>query len=115
MSDGTSALTFREPVEFRVRRVLQVTLDGQPVNYLNELEWAQGALWANVWTTDEIVRIDPTSGRVTAVVDASGLIDRESRPANNVLNGIAYREETASFLVTGKYWPELFEVDFLPR
>jgi glutamine cyclotransferase len=87
-----------------------VTQDGQPLVHLNELECAGGAIWANVWLTDRIVRIDPTSGVVTAVVDASNL--KRPRTAG-VLNGIAYDPAAGTFLLTGKHWPRMYEVRFV--
>jgi len=79
---------------------------------LNELEWAEGRLWANVWMTDEIVGIDATTGRVEVVVDGSSLLDADARREADVLNGIAYVPARKTFLLTGKYWPTLFEVRF---
>ncbi len=114
MSDGSDQLVFRDPATFAARRALRVTLEDNPVTRLNELECAAGAVWANVWQTDAIVRIDPRDGRVTAVVDASGLLTADERGAADVLNGIAWMPESGHFLVTGKYWPWLFEVAFDP-
>lgn len=114
MSDGSERLVFRDPASFAAQRSVRVTLEGNPVTQLNELECVAGAVWANVWQTDTIVRIDPRDGRVTAVVDASGLLTAEERRAANVLNGIAWMPESGHFLLTGKYWPWLFEVVFDP-
>jgi glutaminyl-peptide cyclotransferase len=92
-----------------------VRLDGRPVERLNELECVDGTVWANVWLTDTIVAIDPSTGAVTAVVDASGLLaDRSTMGDEDVLNGIAHDPETGRFLLTGKRWPVLFEVVFEP-
>jgi glutamine cyclotransferase len=110
MSDGTARLAFRDPGSFRVTGEVQVEAAGEPLQSLNELEWVDGAIWANVWRRDELVRIDPGSGRVTGRVDASGLLTPEERLAADVLNGIAFRRESGTFLLTGKYWPKLFEV-----
>ncbi len=113
MSDGSAWLAFRDPKTFEVRRRVRVTLHGRPVDRLNELECVEGAVFANVWTTDHIVRIDPASGRVTALVDASGLLSSEERAGRaDVLNGIAWVPEWERFLITGKRWPWLFEVRF---
>lgn len=114
MSDGSDRLVFRDPATFAARRSVRVTHEGKPVTQLNELECVAGAVWANVWQTDAIVRIDPRDGRVTAVVDASGLLTADERPAADVLNGIAFMPESGHFLLTGKYWPWLFEVVFEP-
>lgn len=112
MSDGSDQLVFRDPATFAVRRAVRVTLEGNPVTRLNELECAEGAVWANVWQEEVLVRIDPGDGRVTAVVDARGLLAAEERGGVDVLNGIAWMPENGHFLITGKYWPWLFEVDF---
>jgi glutaminyl-peptide cyclotransferase len=114
LSDGTHVLTFLDPGDLSVRRKLAVRLRGAPRDRLNELEWVDGAVWANVYQTDEIVRIDPATGEVTAVVDASGLLDRSQSRRAEVLNGIAHLDERGSFLLTGKYWPSSFEVVFEP-
>ncbi len=115
MSDGTSMLTFRNPETFRIERRLEVRRGETPVDNLNELECVDGAVWANVWLTDDIVRIDPATGRVTGLVDASGLLTRDDRFGADVLNGIAYVPERDRFLITGKRWPWLFEVSFVPE
>jgi glutaminyl-peptide cyclotransferase len=93
---------------------VDVTWKKQELAFINELECAQGWIFANVLGRDEILRIDPSSGEVTAVVDASGLLSPEERRDADVLNGIAYREETGTFLLTGKLWPALFEVELVP-
>jgi glutamine cyclotransferase len=119
-SDGTSRLTWRDPQSFAPLGHLQVTLDGRPFGRLNELELVDGALWANVWPTDDIVRIDPATGRVTARVDASALSREAAQLAAgtglrvDALNGIAWRPESRTFLLTGKWWPVLFEVEMIP-
>lgn len=115
MSDGSSELVFREPSSLAESRRIQVTLDGHPVKRLNELECVDGQVWANVWMTEELLRIDPASGRVTATVDARGLLEPSERRGTDVLNGIAYRPETGTFLITGKLWPRIFEVVFEPE
>ena len=115
MSDGSSTLTFRDAATFAETSRIRVTLDGAPLPSLNELECVGGDIYANVWQTDDIVRIDAASGRVTARIDARGLLAPDERPDADVLNGIAYRPEAGTFLVTGKLWPKLFEVRFVPR
>jgi glutaminyl-peptide cyclotransferase len=115
MSDGTSTLRFRDRSTFAEVGRVEVTFNGDAVPRLNELECVDGAVYANVWQTDAIVRIDPGSGEITAVVDASGLIDDSERvDSNAVLNGIAYDDATDTFLITGKRWPAMFEVRFVP-
>lgn len=113
-SDGSSTLTFHDPDTFAVTGALDVRLDGQPVEELNELECVDGVAWANVWQTDTIVRIDLGSGEVTGVVDAAGLLDPEEAAGADVLNGIAAVPGSDTFYLTGKLWPTLFEVRFVP-
>jgi glutamine cyclotransferase len=115
LSDGTPRLRFLDPVSFRVERTVEVTRAGRPVAALNELEWARGELLANVWQTDEILRIDPASGKVRGVVDCAGLLPAaDRRPDTDVLNGIAYDAEADRLFLTGKCWPKLFEVRLRP-
>ena len=112
-SDGTDRLRFHDPVTFAEQGSVAVTLNGAPVTQLNELECVGGQVWANVWQTDRIVRIDPATGQVTAVVDAAGLLDPARRAAADVLNGIAaVPGGDGEFLVTGKLWPVTFRVRF---
>jgi len=113
-SDGTDRLRFHDPVTFAEQGSVAVTRDGTPVTQLNELECVDGQVWANVWQTDRIVRIDPASGNVTAEVDASGLLDPARRAETDVLNGIAAVPGTdGEFLLTGKLWPATFRVRFV--
>jgi glutamine cyclotransferase len=111
-SDGTDRLRFHDPATFAEQGSVAVTLDGAPVTQLNELECVDGQVWANVWRTDRIVRIDPATGRVTAVVDAAGLLDPARRADADVLNGIAALPG-GEFLLTGKLWPATFRVRFV--
>lgn len=113
MSDGSDRLVFRDPETFTARRAVRVREAGRPVGDLNELECVDGAVWANIWQTDRIVRVDPRDGRVTATVDASGLLTAEERWGVDVLNGIAWIPERRRFVITGKLWPHLFEVEFV--
>lgn len=113
-SDGSSRLTFRSPVDFSPQRELAVLRGGKPQFYLNELEWVNGEIWANVWQSDEILRIDARTGEVTASLDASQLLTPEERRRADVLNGIAWDPERKLFLITGKYWPKLFAVALRP-
>lgn len=113
MSDGSSTLTFRDPVTFEETGTVDITLEGEPVYSINELECVDGQVWANLWQTDQIVRIDPATGEVGAVVDASGLLSPEEAGGADVLNGIAAAEEEGTFYVTGKHWPKLFLVRFV--
>lgn len=112
MSDGSSRLTVRRPDDFAVIRTVNVTMEGQPLEQLNELECVDGAVYANVWMQDIIVRIDAASGRVTARIDAGNLLAPMERQGVDVLNGIAYDASDRTFLITGKLWPKLFRVRF---
>jgi glutaminyl-peptide cyclotransferase len=119
MSDGTPVLTFRDPASFEPVGTVEVTRDGQPLAQINELECVGDQVWANVWMTDEIVRIDPASGAVGAVVDAAGLLSDQERVGTDVLNGIAAAPGFGggpedAFLITGKLWPWVFKVRFVP-
>jgi glutaminyl-peptide cyclotransferase len=113
MSDGSETLTFRDPETFDPVDTVRVMLRGRPQTNLNELECVDGAVYANVWQHDYIVRIDPTSGRVTHQIDASGLLSREEARGVDVLNGIAHNPERDTFYITGKWWPKMFEVRFV--
>ncbi len=115
MSDGSSTLTFRDPKTMEVHRRVTVRENGIPVRMLNELECVGPQVYANLWRRQEIVRIDPSTGNVTASIDARGLLSREAASRADVLNGIAYRPDTETFLLTGKLWPAVFEVEFIPR
>lgn len=111
MSNGSSSLKFINPKDFTVVRTLEV-MDGKtPVKNLNELEWIDGQIFANVYQTDRIARISPDDGQVTGWLDLSGLKKQLTKPNRaDVLNGIAYDPATGHFLVTGKYWPQMFEI-----
>nr|WP_306436865.1 glutaminyl-peptide cyclotransferase [Rhodococcus sp. 06-1059B-a] len=116
MSDGSSTLTFRDPATFDATGEVSVTREGNPLSNLNELECAEdGSVYANVWKTFDIARIDPQTGAVTAMIDARPLWDAmtdEERAGADVLNGIAQIPGTDRFLVTGKLWPTMYEVEF---
>lgn len=116
LSNGTANLYRIDPATFRRERSVTVTWQGEPVRFLNELEWIDGKIWANVYTTDQIIIIDPESGRVEGVVDLSGLLpDNERTPLTDVLNGIAYDETNQRILVTGKRWPKLYEIELIKQ
>ena len=111
LSDGSSTLRFIEASDFTVVRRLRVTENGLPLRKLNELEYVAGQIFANVYGSDRIVRIDPKSGQVTASIDLKILRSHLPLPHQaEVLNGIAFDAATGNFLVTGKYWPKLFEL-----
>jgi len=111
MSDGSDVLTFRDPQTFAPTRKINVTLNGRSLNQLNELEWIDGEVWANVWQTDLIVRIDPETGQVKSFLDLTGLLPRNLRTGKeDVLNGIAYDKTQHRIFISGKLWPRLFEI-----
>lgn len=113
MSDGTASLTVRRATDFGVARVVEVTMDGQPLDDLNELECVEGAVYANVWMRDLIVRIDAGTGRVTERIEVPNLLSPLERQGVDVLNGLAYDRSDQTFLITGKLWPKLFRVRFV--
>jgi glutamine cyclotransferase len=116
MSDGSSTLRFVNPDNFTVEQTIKVTANGQPVERLNELEYVDGEIFANIWETDKIVRIDPHSGKVVGSIDLTGLLPASDRtPETDVLNGIAYDAATGRLFLTGKLWPKVFEVKLLKR
>lgn len=115
MSDGTQQLRFLDPATLKETGRLNVTEQGRPVERLNELEYIKGEIWANIWQSDEIVRIDPKSGRVTGRIDLSGLLKPEEAARADVLNGIAYDAKADRIFVTGKLWPRLFEIRLKPK
>jgi glutamine cyclotransferase len=114
MSDGSARLTFRDPGDFHVTGSVTVTDRGRPRDQLNELECVGDSVYANVWHSDEILRIDAAGGQVSARIDASGLLTPAQRRRADVLNGIAAYPGTDQFLITGKLWPSLFRVRFVP-
>lgn len=111
MSDGTDELRFLDPETRNVVRRVKVRAGKRPVHRLNELEYINGAIWANVWRSDHLVRIAPDSGQVTAVLDLTALYPASERVSSEaVLNGIAHDAATDRLFVTGKYWPRLYEI-----
>lgn len=109
MSDGSAELRFLDPQNFRELRRLRVTAGGKPVAQLNELEWVDGEIYANVWQSDRIARIDPKTGHVKAWINLAGLLPQRNG-SDDVLNGIAYDAKRKRLFVTGKLWPRLFEI-----
>jgi glutamine cyclotransferase len=116
MSNGSNVIVFRDPETFLPVRQIEVHDNGTQIASLNELEWVDGEIWANVYTTDWIVRIDPETGAVTGWIDLAGLLllDRDDA-LPGPLNGIAWDAETDRLFVTGKNWPTLFEIDLIER
>jgi len=120
MDDGTPELRFWDPETLKETRRLTVTADGTPVRNLNELEWVKGEIFANIWETDRIARIDPKTGKVVGWIDCSGLLSDSDRVQSgsfetDVLNGIAYDAEHDRLFVTGKRWPKLFEIKLVKK
>ncbi len=110
MSDGSAELRFLDPVTFAERRRLMVTDGGLPVPHLNEVEFVKGEVYANIWQTNFIARIDPASGVVIGWIDLTGLLSAADSRGVDVMNGIAYDAGHDRLFVTGKLWPKLFEV-----
>jgi glutamine cyclotransferase len=116
MSDGTPNITVRDPATFAPRRSIVVRNEGRPVDFLNELEWIDGRLWANVYTSTEIVIIDPSDGRVEGIVDFSDIISQLTvTSSTDVMNGIAHDAATGRVWVTGKRWNRLFEIEIIKK
>lgn len=114
MSDGSSILQLRDPESMALLGEVSVLKDGRPVQRLNELECVGSDIYANLWQENEILRIDAKTGRVTASIDASGLLSPSEARRADVLNGIAYKPDSQTFLLTGKLWPHVFEVELAP-
>ncbi len=112
MSDGTADIRFWDPETLKETGRITVTDQGQPVKNVNELEWIKGEIYANVWQTSRIARIDPNNGKVIAWIDLTGLLSKADEASGrvDVLNGIAYDAEHDRLFVTGKKWPKLFEI-----
>ncbi|MBC8101100.1 MAG: glutaminyl-peptide cyclotransferase [Cytophagales bacterium] len=112
LSDGTSQIRFLDPVSLKVQRTIRVTFaDSLPLDRLNELEYIDGEIYANVWKTDSIARINPQTGRVTSWIDLTGLLPvSEQTSETDILNGIAYDPAGKRLFVTGKLWPKVYEI-----
>jgi glutamine cyclotransferase len=111
LSDGTNKIRFIDPQSFRVLRSIEVYDHGQPLTELNELEYIKGEIYANIWHSEKVVRIDPVSGKILAWIDLAGLRRPEDgADSDNVLNGIAYDEKNDRLFVTGKRWSKLYEI-----
>jgi glutaminyl-peptide cyclotransferase len=115
MSDGTEYLRFLDPATFAERKRIRVLAGGSPLKNLNELEYVKGEVFANVWQTDYVARIDPASGAVKSYVDFRGLLTPREASSADVLNGIAYDAAGDRLFITGKLWPKLFEVKLAPK
>lgn len=116
LSDGTPYIYFLDPQTFAVRSSRKVTMAGKPLTFLNELEYINGQIWANVYTHDYIVIIDPATGNVTGRIDCKGLLPNSLRkPTTDVLNGIACNPATGEIYLTGKYWPKMYKVKLVEK
>jgi len=114
MSDGTSTLHFLDPETFEEISQIEVSANDIPVIRINELEYIQGEIYANIWQTERIARIDPLTGQVTGWIDLKGILSPEDNSETvDVLNGIAYDAENDRLFVTGKFWPKLFEIELM--
>jgi glutaminyl-peptide cyclotransferase len=119
MDDGTARIRIWDPETLRETGHITVTDEGKPVEQLNELEWVKGEIYANIWETDRIARIDPRTGKVVGWIDLTGLLSPSDidplHAGENVLNGIAYDAEHDRLFVTGKCWPKLFEIKLVKK
>ena len=113
ISNGSARLQYINPLTFKPERSILVTLNGQPLSKLNELEWVDGLIYANIWQSDWMVMINPITGHVVGRVDLSTLLTEQQQRNANVLNGIAYDSQQKRLFVTGKYWPTLFEIELI--
>jgi glutamine cyclotransferase len=112
MSDGSQYLYYRDPETFEVLKKISVKNNKQPVKNLNELEYQEGFIYANIWQTDYIIKIDAQSGATAAYLDLSGILSTDYQGEIDVLNGIAYDPQAQNFLVTGKLWPKMYRIEF---
>lgn len=116
ISDGSAVLYFMDPNTFKVVGTLEVYGDNGKVSKLNELEYINGEIYANIWGIEKIARINPKTGRVTAWIDLSGLLsDQDKKNRVDVLNGIAFNSDKGRLFVTGKLWPKMFEIELVPK
>jgi len=112
VSDGSEVIRFRDPATLATKRSIRVIYQGKPVTMLNELEYIDGRIWANVWRTNFILRIDPADGRIIDILDAAAVYPQNLRgpDVDDVLNGIAYDAKTRNIYITGKRWPQMYKV-----
>jgi glutaminyl-peptide cyclotransferase len=115
MSDGTDTLYFLNPKNFHTIGQLKVKDKGRPVRMINELEYVDDNIYANIWQTDTIIIISPLNGQVIGQIDLTGLLSKEQHQGADVLNGIAYDAQNKRLFVTGKFWPSLFEIKIIPQ
>ncbi len=116
ISDGTNILRFLNPDTFKIQKIIRVHINDMPLMNLNELEYIKGEIYANIWRTDIIARIDPDSGKTLGLIDLTGLLPVDKRKNKDaVLNGIAYDQAHDRLFVTGKMWPRIFEIHLKKR
>ena len=117
MSDGTANLYFRDPFTFEETGRVEVRAQGRPIRNLNALEWVEGEVFANLWTTHTIARIDPATGQVEGWIDATGILSDADRQGLrvDVFNGIAYDPSKQRLFVTGKWWPKLYQIELTSK
>ncbi len=115
MSDGSCNLYFINPSNFNITHSITVTNNGYAEDHLNELEYIDGSIYANVWMTNYIIKINPTTGKIISIIDASAIVYQEllNNPTAKELNGIAYNSETKQLLITGKMWRKIYQVEFI--
>ena len=114
LSDGSSTIREIDPETFATKRSILVSFNGQPLDYINELEWANGKIWANIYLTSAIVEINPTTGIVEGYVDLPELRSRlKDNPEAEAFNGVAYNPTSGRFYVTGKDWNKIFEIEIV--
>jgi glutaminyl-peptide cyclotransferase len=113
MSDGTDKLTFIDPQTFLIRKILHATENGTPKQNLNELEFIRGSIYANIWHSDQIIRIDTADGRITGIIDLEDLVKDASGiyPRSREMNGIAYDSISNRIYITGKFWPKIYKIE----
>ena len=110
MSDGSEYIYFRDPDTFQINKIIKVEVNNQSLKNINELEYLNGFIYANIWQKDYILKIDAESGVVKAYLDLSNILDQKYKETADVLNGIAYDPQTETFLVTGKLWPKIYRI-----
>lgn len=114
-SDGSARLHFLDPLTGERQHSITVTESNKPLQRLNELEWINGEIWANIWLQERVVTINPDTGHVTRSINLEGLLQQDERDGTDVLNGIAYDREQDAVWVTGKYWPWRFHIELVPE
>jgi len=116
MSDGTSLIRYIDPNKYEVSKEIEVTINNEPINNINELEYIDGKIYANIWQSNTIIIINPHKKKVDGIIDLNGLINPHLYQHElNVLNGIAYDPDGNRLFVTGKLWPKLFEIELIPK